>query len=68
MRSPLDGLTAGTVTITSLAQGSSLAPGIVKRVRLAGVATPLKFVRDTSGLTITVPADGTPATMPMALS
>jgi alpha-L-fucosidase len=40
----------GTATVTSLATGTTLTKGDVKRVELLGVNTPLKFTRDASGL------------------
>ena len=47
--------TDGQYVITSLADGSTLAPGKVERVELLGMNEPLKFTRDVGGLHLTLP-------------
>ena len=45
------------LTIQTLAQNSENYPGDIAKVELLGAGAPLKFVRDASGLLISLPAE-----------
>jgi len=45
----------GKLLITSLAEGAASGAGKVERVEIIGVNAPLKFTRDATGLSITMP-------------
>ena len=45
----------GKLVVTSLAQGSPLAPGAIERVQQLGTNAAIKFTRDAAGLTLLLP-------------
>ncbi|MES2176914.1 MAG: alpha-L-fucosidase [Gemmatimonadota bacterium] len=68
---PLARAQSGMITIKSLATGSSLAAGEVRRVELLGAPGPLQYSRDANGLAVSIPESaraGNPAVIALAIT